>query len=52
MKLVQDSMDDRREHDAHDSYEHQTTKKRIAGSKEFGPVGFEMVHGAHAAQNH
>ncbi len=34
MKLVQQTMDDGCEHDAHDCYENQTTKKRIARREE------------------
>jgi len=52
MKLVQNSMDNWCEHDAHDSYENETTKKRVAGCKEFRPGGLKRINGTHASQNH
>lgn len=52
MKLMQDSMDDGREHYAHDSYEHQTTKKRIARREQLHASALERIDGTHASQNH
>ena len=52
MKLMQDPMDDRREHDTHDSYEYQSTKKRIAGRKEFRASGLKGIDRTHPSQNH
>ena len=52
MKLMQNSMDDRREHYTHDPDEHQTTKERVTGGEDFRSGGFHGIDGSHAAQNH
>ena len=52
MKLMQDAMDDRREHDAHDADEYQTTKERVGGGEYLCGVCFDEVHRSHASENH
>jgi hypothetical protein len=52
MKLVQQSMDDRGEHNAHDPDEDQTAEKRIARSEKFGGSSFDRTDRTHAAENH
>jgi hypothetical protein len=52
MKLVQNSMDNGRQDDAHDSYENQTAEECIPGSEELSPGGPNWTDWAHPAQNH
>ena len=52
MKFMQDSMDDRSEHDTHDAYEYQTTEQRIAGGEDFCGVCFYGIDRSHSTKNH
>src|SRR5207245_5125382 len=52
VKLVQEAMDDGREHDSHYGDEDQSAEERVERSKDFYAVCRELIDRAHAAENH